>query len=49
MALTHIVSPLAVFFIGIAPLSSTACHFVTLGIMANYHVTMIISSIVFDL
>ena len=30
-------------------LNSTICHFETLGITANHHVMMIISSIIFDL
>ena len=38
----------AVIFISSAPLNSTACHFVSPGITANYHVTMIISLITFE-
>ena len=38
-----------VIFISSAPWNITTCHFVTLGITANYCVTMIISSIIFEL
>ena len=40
---------IAVISISRAPLNSTACHFTTPDITANYRVTMIISSIVFKL
>ena len=40
---------IVVIFISISLSNSTACHFATPGIMANYCVTMIISLIVFDL
>ena len=39
---------IVVNFISSAPLNSTTYHFVTPGIMANYHVTMI-SMIIFKL
>ena len=38
-----------VIFICSAPSNSTACHFASPGIMVNYRVTMILSSIVFKL
>ena len=36
-------------FISRAPLNSTACHFATQDIIANYHAMMAISLIVFEL
>ena len=40
---------IVVIFISSAPLNNTACHFTTLDIIAKYHVTMAVSSIVFEL
>ena len=40
---------IVIIFISSTPLNSTACHFVALGITANYCVKMIISLIVFEL
>ena len=37
---------MVVTFISSAPSNSTACHFVNLDIIANYHVKMAISSII---
>ena len=38
---------IVVIFISNAPSNSTACHFMTLDIIAKYYVTMAVSSIVF--
>ena len=40
---------IVVIFISSVSSNSTVCHFVTLGIAANYRVTMIILSIIFKL
>ena len=40
---------IVVMFISSAPSNGAACHFASVGITANYCVTMIISSIVFEL
>ena len=39
---------MVVIFISSAPSNSTACHFVTPDIIAKYHVTMAVSSIVWS-
>ena len=40
---------MVVIFISSTPSNNTTCHFATPDIIANYHVTMAISSIVFEL